>query len=101
MKETLQSNDNFQGMTEKLELLNVQSEASEKIEDNCKLSFKKLTISRSFAEIDNKILDFSLKNINSDKDFFFSLLNLETKRLRFKEQTNKCNSKKTKIKIST
>jgi len=93
MKETLQTNDNFQGMSEKLELLNVLSEASEKIEDNCKLSFKKLSLSRSFAEIDNKILDFS--------DFLFSLLNLETKRLRFKEQTNKCNSKKTKIKIST
>jgi hypothetical protein len=101
MKETLQTNDNFQGMSEKLELLNVLSEASEKIEDNCKLSFKKLSLSRSFAEIDNKILDFSLKNLNSDKDFLFSLLNLETKRLRFKEQTNKCNSKKTKIKIST
>jgi hypothetical protein len=101
MKETLQTNDNFQGMSEKLELLNVLSEASEKIEENCKLSLKKLSLSRSFAEIDNKILDFSLKNLNSDKDFLFSLLNLETKRLRFKEQTNKCNSKKTKIKIST
>ena len=101
MNKTLQTNDKFQGMTEKLELLNILSSASDKIEENCKLSFKKLSISRSFAEIDNEILDFSLKNLDKDQDFLFSLLNLETKRLRFKEQTTKCNSKKTKIKIST
>jgi hypothetical protein len=101
MNKTLQTNDKFQGMTEKLELLNILSSASDKIEENCKLSFKKLSLSRSFAEIDNEILDYSLKNLDKDQDFLFSLLNLETKRLRFKEQTNKCNSKKTKIKIST
>ncbi|MEY3370520.1 MAG: hypothetical protein RLZZ361_1190 [Cyanobacteriota bacterium] len=92
---------NFQELTDKLELLNILSEASDKIEENCKLGFKKLSLSRSFAEIDNKILDYSIQNLDNDKDFLFSLLNLETKRLRFKEQTNKCNSKKTKIKIST
>lgn len=101
MNKTLQTNDKFQGMTEKLELLNILSSASDKIEENCKLSFKKLSLSRSFAEIDNEILDYSLKKLDKDQDFLFSLLNLETKRLRFKEQTNKCNSKKTKIKIST
>jgi hypothetical protein len=101
MNKTIETNDKFHEMTEKLEVLNLLSAATDKIEENCKLSLKKLSITRSFADIDNKILDYSLENLDKDKDFLFSLLNLETKRLRFKEHTTKCNSKKTRIKIST
>jgi hypothetical protein len=101
MTQTLQNNDKFQELTDKLESLNQVSSQIDEIETNCKNSFKKLSLARNFAEIDNKILEFSLQNLNNNGDFLFSLLNLETKRLRFKEQSNKCNSKKTKIKIST
>jgi len=101
MNNTIETKENYQGLVEKLELLNLLSEASEKIQENCKISLKKLSTARAFADIDNKILDYSLKNINQEEDFLLKLINLETKRLRFKEQTTKCNSKKTKIKIST
>lgn len=101
MKNNELINETFESLTNKFEDLNTLSQTLDEVEMNCKLSFKKLTISRSFADIDNKILDFSLQNSNNDGDFLFSLLNLETKRLRFKEQTNKCISKKAKIKIST
>lgn len=101
MKNNELINESFESLTDKFEDLNTLSQNVEAVELSCKLSFKKLSISRTFAEIDNKILDFSLQNSNNNGDFLFSLLNLETKRLRFKEQTNKCTSKKAKIKIST
>lgn len=93
--------DKFEKLTESLIGFNEVVEESRDIEKTCKIGFKKLVLARSFAEIDNKILSSSMGKNGTDANFLTDLIYLETKRLRFKEQTNKCTSKKTKVKIST
>lgn len=69
------------------------------IEEKCKLGFRKLKLAKDFAQIDNDILDLSLKT-EASIEFFTQILNLEARRLRFKEEALKClktTSKKSKI----
>jgi len=69
------------------------------IEDLCKQGFKKLKLAKSFAKIDDDILNLSLET-EASISFFTGILNLEAKRLRFKEEALKClktTTKKSKI----
>lgn len=68
------------------------------LELRCKIGLKKLGIMREFTEIDSEILDLSINNESGcSVDFLSSLLALETKRLKFKEEVAKCLENKTKI----
>lgn len=77
-----------------------QNQAS--IETTCKIGFKKLRLAKSFAKIDDDILNLSLESAVNSGGFFTDLLYLEAKRLRFKEEALKCIEKtksRSKVKI--
>lgn len=71
--------------------------AQQSIENNCRIGFKKLRLAKSFAKIDDDILNLSLESGKLSGVFFTDLLYLEAKRLRFKEEALKC-IEKTRIK---
>jgi len=74
----------------------------ESIENTCKIGLKKLKLAKSFAKIDDDILNLSLDEANNSGGFFTDLLYLEAKRLRFKEEALKCTEKtKSRTKIRT
>ncbi|MDA0772995.1 MAG: hypothetical protein O3C63_08640 [Cyanobacteria bacterium] len=69
------------------------------VEELCKRGIKKLKLAKHFAKIDDDILNLSLKT-EASISFFTGILNLEAKRLRFKEEALKClktTTKKSKI----
>ena len=74
---------------------------SDSVEMDCKISLQKLKLTREFADIDESILNVSLKQGSTDSKFFSEILFLEAKRLRFKEEALKCIQTRTKTKIST
>lgn len=85
-----QDNDNFDKLITKLEELNGSSKLGD-ITQKCLNSLKKLKIARSFSDIDDQIFKLGLNKLESSKsDFFTQLLQLETKRLKFKEESSKC-----------
>lgn len=78
-----------------------QQESSD-IEEKCLNSLKKLKITRKFSTIDENILNVTINSIDNSNVFFTELLNLETKRLRFKEESSKCpNQTQVRSKISS
>ncbi|MDD9898254.1 MAG: hypothetical protein OXU45_04545, partial [Candidatus Melainabacteria bacterium] len=56
--------------------------------ENCLKGLKKLRLAKHFAEIDDEILELSLATEESI-GFFTQILNLEAKRLKFKEEALK------------
>lgn len=56
--------------------------------ENCIKGLKKLRLAKSFAQIDDEILNLSLATEESI-GFFTQILNLEAKRLKFKEEALK------------
>lgn len=62
----------------------------------CLNSLTRLKLARKFSKIDDEIFQLALKKLDSAQtDFFIELLNLETKRLKFKEEISKCPQKQT------
>lgn len=85
-----QNKTDFNELIENLEELN-SSENIGDIAQNCLKSLQKLKTARRFSKIDDQIFKLGLNKIEADKsDFFTELLYLETKRLKFKEESTKC-----------
>jgi hypothetical protein len=85
-----QNKTDFNKLIEGLEELN-SSENIGDIAQNCLKSLKKLKLARRFSKIDDEIFKLGLNKIDANKsDFFTELLYLETKRLKFKEESSKC-----------
>lgn len=85
-----QNTTDFNKLIENLEELNSDKEVGD-IAQNCLKSLKKLKLARKFSSIDDQIFHLGLNKIEADKsDFFTELLYLETKRLKFKEESTKC-----------
>ena len=81
-----------------MEELNLGADMSD-LTQKCLNSLKKLKLTRAFAKIDDEIFSLGLDNLENNKtDFFTDLLYLETSRLKFKEEVNKClSSQKTQV----
>ena len=85
-----QNKTDFNKLIEGLEELNSSKDMGETAQ-KCLKSLQKLKIARRFAKIDDEIFRLGLNKIEADKsDFFTELLYLETKRLKFKEESTKC-----------
>jgi hypothetical protein len=96
---TTEMNEEFNNLIDKLESLNKGSNMGEATQ-KCLNSLKKLKTARRFAKIDEQIFKLGLNKIEADKsDFFTELLYLETKRLKFKEESTKCLENQKAIKI--
>jgi hypothetical protein len=66
------------------------------VTQKCLNSLTRLKLARKFSKIDDEIFQLALKKLDSAQtDFFIELLNLETKRLKFKEEISKCPQKQT------
>ena len=66
------------------------------VTQKCLNSLTRLKLARKFSKIDDEIFQLALKKLDSTQtDFFIELLNLETKRLKFKEEISKCPQKQT------
>lgn len=97
------SNIDFNSLIEGLEELNTEANLSKDLGENaqkCLNSLKKLRIARDFSKIDEEIFKLALNKIDSKQsDYFTELLYLETKRLKFKEESAKCLQNQKTIKI--
>jgi len=93
--------EKYENLIKRFVELKAEAKSSNSAELECKISLQKLRIAREFAEIDESILNISLKQDPSNSQFFSEILFLETKRLRFKEEASKCIQTRTRPKIST
>lgn len=70
----------------------------------CKLGIKKIRLVKEFSFVDEKILNFSSStNIQNsfNAEAFSAILSLESRRLTFKEEAEKCRNQETFIKTRT
>ena len=94
-----QNKTDYNELIEDLKVLNSEAELGETAQ-KCLKSLQKLKIARRFSKIDDQIFKLGLNKIEADKsDFFTELLYLETKRLKFKEESTKCLDNQKAIKI--
>jgi len=93
--------ERYEALINKFIELEQEAKSSSSPELKCKISLQKLRIAREFTEIDESILNISLKQDSNNSQFFSDILFLEAKRLRFKEEASKCIQTRTRSKIST
>jgi hypothetical protein len=63
------------------------------IENSSKMGLKLLGLCRKFSQIDEDLLSYSIKNDDSTKiqgSYFSEIIQLELKRLKFKEEIQEC-----------
>jgi hypothetical protein len=92
----------YQGLYRSLVSINEKLAACHNDELRLKstLGFKKISVLKKFASIDRDILKLQLNNSHDSSNFFSDILNLETLRLKFKEEVSKCHKTQPQIKLN-
>ncbi len=80
----------YEKLTEALIMENDLGQNPVSLESRCQASLRKIGLAHRFAEIDEDILNLSIKSSECTGGFFTGLIYLEAKRLKFKEETTKC-----------
>jgi hypothetical protein len=91
-------------ITEEFISTNEESENALSPIELCKLGIRKIRLAKEFSGIDEQILNYSSEtNIQNgfNAEAFSAILSLESRRLTFKEEANKCRNQETFIKTKT